>query len=184
MIKKMKLRASESVLVIVDVQERLARVMERRAQVEAAIGVLVRVAGLFDIPIVLTQQYTKGLGPTVEVLAAQLEGIDHVEKVCFSSCGEESFNQILDSLSRRKVILTGMETHICVLQTAVDLLDMGFIVHVPWDAVCSRTDGNRDAGLRFMERAGAISTSTETVAFQILEKAGTSEFKEISSLLK
>lgn len=184
MIEKMRMKASEAVLVVVDVQERLARVMERRAQVESAISVLIRTAQLHDIPIVLTQQYTKGLGPTVEVLARQLEGIEHVEKVCFSCCGVEPFTRTLDGLSRRKVVLTGMEAHICVLQTGLDLLDMGYTVHLPWDAVCSRNDGNRDTALRFLERAGAIITSTETVAFQILEKAGTAEFKEISSLLK
>jgi nicotinamidase-related amidase len=77
-----------------------------------------------------------------------------------------------------------MEAHVCVLQTAVDLLGNGYTVHIPWDAACSRTDGNRDAGFRFMERAGAFITSVETVAFQILEKAGTPQFKEISSLLR
>jgi len=184
MIEKMRLKASEAVLVIVDVQERLARVMERRDQVEAAIGVLIRTAKLHDIPIVLTQQYTRGLGPTVETLSSRLEGIEPVEKICFSCCGEEPFTRSLDALGRRKIILTGMEAHICVLQTAVDLLDAGYTVHLPWDAVCSRIDGNRDTALRFMERAGAIITSSETVAFQILGKAGTPEFKEISSLLK
>lgn len=184
MLDKMKLKASETVLVVVDVQERLARVMPRREQVEAAIRVLLRTAKLHDIPVIVTQQYTKGLGPTVEALAAELEGIEPVEKICFSSCGEEPFTRALDSLSRRKVILTGMEAHICVLQTALDLLDAGYTVHVPWDAVCSRIDGNRDAAMGFLERAGAFVTSSETAAFQILEKAGTPEFKEISSLLK
>lgn len=184
MIDKMRLKPSETVLVVVDVQERLARVMERRQQVEAAIGVLIRAAKLHDIPVILTQQYTKGLGPTVQALSDQLEGIEPVEKVCFSCCGVEPFTRALDALGRRKVILTGMEAHICVLQTGLDLLDMGYTVHLPWDAICSRSDGNRDAAMRFLERAGAIITSTETAAFQILEKAGTPEFKEISSLLK
>lgn len=180
----MRLKASDTVLVVVDVQERLARVMERREQVEAAIGVLIRAAKLHDIPIILTQQYTKGLGPTVPALSAELEGVEPVEKICFSCCGEEPFTRALDALGRRKVILTGMEAHICVLQTAIDLLDMDYTVHLPWDAVCSRTDGNRDAAIRFMERAGAIITASETTAFQILEKAGTPQFKEISSLLR
>ena len=184
MIDKMRLKSSEAVLVIVDVQERLAKAMERREQVEAAIGVLIRTAKLHDIPIIMTQQYTKGLGPTVESLSAELDGVDPVEKIYFSCCGEEPFTRALDALSRRKVILTGMEAHVCVLQTALDLLDAGYTVHLPWDAVCSRFDGNRDAAMRFMERAGAVITSSETIAFQILEKAGTPEFKEISSLLK
>lgn len=184
MTEKMRLKASECVLVIVDVQERLAKAMNLRGQVEAAILMLIRLAGLHEIPVVFTQQYSKGLGPTVESLAAQLDGIEHVEKISFSCCGEESFNRMLDGLGRRKIVLTGMETHVCVLQTAIDLIDAGYTIHVPWDAVCSRSDGNRDVGLRFMERAGAIITSSETVAFQILGKAGTPQFKEIASMLK
>jgi len=181
---KMRLRPSETVLVVVDVQERLARVMERRQQVEDAISVLIRAARLHDIPILVTQQYTKGLGPTVQALSSGLEGIEPVEKICFSCCGEEPFMRALDAVGRKKILLTGMEAHICVYQTAIDLLDTGFTVHLPWDAVCSRADGNRDAAMRSLERAGAIITSSETAAFQILEKAGTPEFKEISSLLK
>jgi nicotinamidase-related amidase len=184
MLDKMRLKASEAVLVIVDVQERLASVMERRQQVEAAIGVLIRTARLHDIPIIVTQQYTRGLGPTVEALSSKLEGVDPVEKIHFSCCGEEPFTGALDALGRRKIILTGMEAHVCVLQTALDLIDAGYAVHLPWDAVCSRLDGNREVAMRFLERAGAVVTSSETAVFQILEKAGTPEFKEISSLLK
>ena len=184
MLKKMRLKASEAVLVIVDVQERLAAVMERREQVEAAIGVLIRAARLHDIPIVVTQQYTRGLGPTVEAITSKLDDVEPVEKIFFSCCGEEPFMRTLDALGRRKVILTGMEAHICVLQTALDLIDGDYTIHLPWDAVCSRADGNRDVAMRFLERAGAIVTSSETAVFQILEKAGTPEFKEISSLLK
>ena len=110
--------------------------------------------------------------------------MEPIEKICFSCCGHEEFNSRLDALGRRTVLLTGMESHICVFQTCLDLLAMGYNVHVPWDAVCSRNDGNRDYALRLMERAGAIITSTETAAFQILGRAGTPEFKEISSLLK
>ena len=182
--KKMKLNASDMVLLVVDVQERLAKVMKRRGQVVDAIGVLLRLADLLDFPVVHTQQYTKGLGPTVEPLAMALKGIDHVEKIHFSCCGEEEFVKRMDALGRRTVLLTGMETHICVLQTALDLMDMGYNVHVPWDAVCSRSDDNRDWGIRFMERAGAIITSSETAAFQLLGHSGTPQFKEISSLLK
>ncbi len=180
----MKLKASDTVLVIVDVQERLARVMERRDQVAAAIAVLIRLARLKDIPIILTQQYTKGLGPTIEPIASLLPGAEVVEKICFSCCGHDEFTARMDALGRKTVILTGMESHICVLQTALDLLGMGYNLHVPWDAVCSRADGNRDWALRLMERAGAIITSTETAAFQVLGRAGTPEFKEISALLK
>ncbi|TNF48307.1 hydrolase [bacterium] len=184
MIAKMKMNKSDLVLLVVDVQERLARVMERREQVESSIVVLIRLAKLMDIPIVLTQQYTKGLGPTVEAIASELTDVDYVEKIHFSCCGEENFTKQMDALGRKTVVLTGMESHICVLQTALDLIDMGYNVHVPWDAVCSRSDGNRDRALHFMERAGAIITSSETAAFQVLGCAGTPEFKEISALLR
>ena len=182
--KKMKLKTSDMVLLVVDVQERLAKVMKRRDQVVDTIGVLLRLSELLEFPVLHTQQYTRGLGPTVEPIAAALEGTGHVEKIHFSCCGEESFVKRMDALGRRTVLLTGMETHICVLQTALDLLDMGYNVHVPWDAVCSRTDGNRDWGIRFMERAGAIITSSETAIFQLLGRSGTPQFKEMSSLLK
>ncbi len=180
----LRLKTSDLFLLVVDVQERLARVMGRREQVTENILVFIRLAKLMDFPIVLTQQYTKGLGPTVEPIAAALEGVDHVEKIHFSCCGEEGFTRQIDSLGRKSVLLTGMESHICVMQTGLDLLGMGYNLHVPWDAVCSRDDGNRDRALNLMERAGAVITSTEAAAFQILERAGTPEFKEISSLLK
>jgi nicotinamidase-related amidase len=184
MIDKMKLKAKDTFLLIVDVQERLARVMERREQVEGSINVLIKLANLMDMPIVLTQQYTKGLGPTVEALADNLKGTEPVEKIDFSCCQEDNFIKAINAAGRKNVILTGMESHICVLQTAVDLLEMGYNVHVPWDAVCSRVDGNRDRALGFMEKAGAIITSSEAAAFQILGKAGTPEFKEISAMLR
>ncbi len=184
MIDKMKLKAKDTFLLIVDVQERLARVMERREQVEGSINVLIKLANLMDMPIVLTQQYTKGLGPTVEALADNLKGTESVEKIDFSCCQEDNFIKAINAAGRKNVILTGMESHICVLQTAVDLLEMGYNVHVPWDAVCSRVDGNRDRALGFMEKAGAIITSSEAAAFQILGKAGTPEFKEISAMLR
>ncbi len=184
MIEKMRLNRSDLVLLIVDVQERLARVMDRREQVQSSIVVLIRLAKLMDIPIVLTQQYTKGLGPTVQAIASELEGVDPVEKIHFSCCGEENFTRQMDALGRKTVILTGMESHICVLQTALDLLDMGYNIHVPWDSVCSRSDGNRDRALRSMERAGAVITSSETAVFQVLGCAGTPEFKQISALLR
>lgn len=184
MIEKLKLNSKDTFLLIVDVQERLARVMERREQVEESINVLIRLANLMDMPIVLTQQYTKGLGPTVGALADNLKGTEPVEKIDFSCCGEDTFIKAINSTGRKTVLLTGMESHICVLQTAVDLLEMGYTVHVPWDAVCSRDDGNRDRALNFMEKAGAVITSSEAAAFQILGKAGTPEFKEISSMLR
>lgn len=184
LIDKMRLKASDTVLVVVDVQERLAKVMERREQVVSAINVLIRLARLHQIPVIVTQQYTRGLGPTESAILEELGEDSFIEKICFSCLGHDEFTTALDALGRRTVLLTGMESHICVLQTCIDLLAARYNVHLPWDAVCSRNDGNRKTALRFMERAGAIITSSETAAFQVLTKAGTPEFKEISSLLK
>ena len=103
--RTLKLNTSDLILLVVDVQERLARVMERREQVENSIGVLLRLARLMDIPVVLTQQYTKGLGPTVESISSVLEGLDHVEKIHFSCCGEEGFTAKLDAMGRRTILL-------------------------------------------------------------------------------
>jgi nicotinamidase-related amidase len=105
----------------------------------------------------------------------------------FSCCGADAFNARLDQLAaegRRTVVLTGMETHVCVLLTALDLLDRGFTVHVPWDAVCSRSDENRDRALDLLAAAGVVVTTTETEVFCALGRSGTPEFKEISALVK
>jgi nicotinamidase-related amidase len=175
---------SDAALLIVDAQERLARVMADRERVERNLVILVRLAKVLGVPVAVTQQYTKGLGATVDSVARELTHTEPMEKIHFSCCGEPGFSAYLRSLRRNTVILAGMETHVCVLQTALDLLEQGYVVHVPSDAVCSRDVRNHDLGIRYMERAGAIATSTETVAFQFLGRAGTPEFKEISALLK
>ncbi len=184
---KAHLAPAEAVLVVVDVQERLAAAMSRRDQVVKAIRVLLRLARHAGIPVLVTQQYTKGLGPTVPELAAELGDTAVCEKISFSCCGEEGFNAALDRLAaggRRTVILTGMETHVCVLLTALDLFPRGFSVRIPWDAVCSRSDENRDRALDLLAREGAVITSSETEAFSVLVRAGTSEFKDISALVR
>lgn len=182
-----RLRPENSFLVVVDVQERLAAVMPRREQVVKAIGTLVRLAQLTRMPVLVSQQYTKGLGPTVPELASILGKLAPVEKLTFSCCGEEGFLQRVDEMAaqgRRTAVLTGMETHVCVFLTALDLLDRHFNVHIPWDAVCSRTDENRDRALTLLCRSGAVVTTTETEAFCALGRSGTPEFKEISALVK
>ncbi len=182
----LRLAPERTLLVVVDVQERLAAAMGRRSQVVKAIAVLLRLARLAGMPAVVTQQYTRGLGPTVPELAPEL-GTDPVEKITFSCCGEEAFNRRLDALraaGRDTVLLCGMETHVCVLQTALDLLERGFAVRLPWDAVCSRRDEDRDRALDLLARAGVMVTSSETEAFFALGRAGTPEFKEISALVR
>ena len=169
---------------MVDVQERLAAVMDQREKVLDNCRRLIEGAQILDVPIAVTEQYPKGLGPTEEELRGALLSCEPFEKITFSCCGEPSFTSALESLGRRTIILAGMETHVCVLQTALDLLRGGYGVHLVRDAVCSREKENWITGLEMMRDAGAVVTSTETVLFQLLVKAGTGEFKAVSKLVR
>jgi nicotinamidase-related amidase len=114
----------------------------------------------------------------------ELEAISPIEKVSFSCCGVEMFNNKLNQSGRKQVILTGIETHVCVLQTAGDLIQKGYGVHVVADAICSRRKLDWEIGLRWMEKKGAMISTTETIAFRLLKEAGTEEFRRLSKLLK
>ena len=178
------LSKDNALLLIVDIQERLAAVMSERQKVINNCLHHIEVAKLMRIPILATEQYPRGLGPTVKEITDPLPSFTPIEKITFSCCGEPAFLTSLSSLNRKKVILTGMETHVCVLQTCLSLLSKGYTVHVVEDAVCSRSPGNFKTGIEFMRDAGAVITCTETVLFQLLEKAGTEEFKAISKRIK
>jgi nicotinamidase-related amidase len=181
---KFLLDKNEVVLVIVDIQERLAAVMPDRQRVVDNCLHLIDVSKLLNIPVLLNEQYPKGLGPTVNEIREALQPYEPLEKVTFSCCRGGAFLKALEASGRKKVILAGMETHVCVLQTVTDLLKKGYPVHVVRDATCSRTLENFNAGSEFMRDAGAVITCTETILFQLLEKAGTDEFKAISKRIK
>jgi nicotinamidase-related amidase len=182
--KKFILDKEEAVLLIVDIQERLAVVMKDRERVVKNTVHLVELAKMIGLPIVVTEQYPKGLGRTVPEIHAALPPYQPIEKIAFSCCGEPSFLAQIAKLNRKKVIMAGMETHICVLQTAIDLLQDGFVPHMVQDAICSRTDENWRTALEYARDAGAVVTCAETVLFQLLKVAGTEEFKKISQRIK
>lgn len=181
---KFFLNKNDTVLVIVDIQDRLAVVMEERQNVISNSLHLIEAAKLLDIPIILTEQYPKGLGPTVNEIREALPSYKPVEKITFSCCGEPAFMNSLSAKGKKKVMLAGMETHVCVLQTCLGLLQEGYAAHVVADAVCSRTEDNFRTGIGFMRDAGAVITCTETVLFQLLEKAGTEEFRMLSKRIR
>jgi isochorismate hydrolase len=164
--KECALSKDEAVLVIIDIQERLASVMNERGKVIGNCLHLIESAKLLHVPVVLTEQYPKGLGPTVSEIKTVLPACEPVEKTTFSCCGAPAF------LDR------------CVLQSCVDLIRGGFMVHAVSDAQCSRAKENHKIGLEFMRDAGAVITCTETALFQLLEKAGTEEFKTISKRIR
>ena len=181
---KFRINKENSILVVVDVQERLAAAMSEKNRVVANTLHLIEAARLFEIPVLVTEQYPKGLGRTLsEITDALPTHVPH-EKITFSCCGEQAFLDAIASTGKKYVMLTGMETHVCVLQTCIDLLRENYHLHVVADAVCSRTQENYRIALEFMRDAGAVITCTETVLFQLLEKAGSEEFKTISRRIK
>jgi nicotinamidase-related amidase len=148
---------------------------------------LLAAAARFTMPVAVSQQYPAGLGPTVPVIAEAVARLSppalYFDKTAFSLSGEPLFERFLDG-GTNTLIATGMETHVCVFQTVRALCERGFSVHVPVDAVASRTEANRRVGLDLCARAGAVVTSTETLIFDLLERAGTDDFKALSKLVK
>lgn len=173
-------------LVIVDVQERLFAVMdpESRDDMVANIKILCTAARRLSVPILVTEQYPKGLARTLPELRALLDGVDVLEKTAFSGCQATSFVERLRTLGVDHVILTGLEAHVCVLLTALDLVGLGFRVSVVADAVCSRRRANYERGLTQARDAGAVVTATETVVFQWLGRADNDLFRDIAKLLR
>jgi nicotinamidase-related amidase len=135
---KFFLSKDDSVLIIVDVQERLVNAMQVKDQVISNCLHLIELAKLYKIPVILTEQYPKGLGPTIDAIRNALPAYQSIEKSSFSCCGEPNFSGTIRDLMRKTIVLTGMETHVCVLQTCLDLLQQGFHVHLVKNAVCSR----------------------------------------------
>ena len=183
-----RLSPKDTLLVVVDVQERLATAMppEAFARLIANTSILLDAARILGVPVMASEQYPKGLGPTVAPLAAKLaeRGVTPIEKLHFDACGEARFALALSALAPRSVVVVGMEAHVCVFQTARELVQRGYATYVVADAVTSRRDESRAVGLSLCERAGAVVTSTEAVAFDLVERAGTDAFKAISKLVK
>jgi nicotinamidase-related amidase len=182
--EKFFLDKNNTALVIIDIQERLAAVMKMKDAVVSNCLHLIELAKMLDIPIVLTEQYPKGIGQTVEPIRKALPEYRPIEKLTFSCCDEPSFPDAIRKLNKKTLVVTGMETHICILQTSIGLLREGFNLHLVKDAVCSRTKENWKVACEFMRDAGAVITCTETVLFQLLQVAGTEEFKAISKRIK
>ena len=176
-----KLDPERAALVVIDVQEAFRKAVPVFDRVASATATLVEGAKAVGIPVVATEQYPKGLGHTVPEVAEHLpEGVKPIEKVVFSAPEADGF----DLGGADQALVCGIETHVCVNQTAEDLIADGIEVHVAQDAVTSRTAENRALGLHKMERSGAVATSVETALFELLRQAGTPEFKEVQALVR
>jgi nicotinamidase-related amidase len=175
-----KLDRDRTALVVVDVQEAFQKAIPDFDRVAAATATLIRGAEAVGIPVRITEQYPKGLGRTVADVAAVLpNGVEPIEKVCFSAADADGFD--LDG--RNQALVCGVEAHVCVNQTVLDLLAGGTDVQVAEDAVGSRFERNKEIGLQKMEQAGAVVTSVETALFELLGGAGSDEFKQVQKLI-
>lgn len=177
-------RAADATLVCVDMQCALADVMGRRDAVVGTAALLVRAAAVLGIPVVVTRQYPQGLGDTVPELAEALGEHTPVDKVSFSCLAEPAFRARIEDLGRRQVVLTGMETHICITQTALALVEEGYEVSVVADAACSRREADHEVALARLRAAGVQVTVAESVIYEALERAGTPEFRAVLELVK
>lgn len=178
------LKREATVLVVIDIQGKLARLMHDSERVIHQAGILMQGMSVLGVPVLVTEQYPKGLGPTVDELQPILPASGIIEKAAFSCCAESSFMDRLHALQRPQVLVCGIETHVCVYQTVRDLLEIGFHPHLVTDAVSSRTSSNRELAIRKMETMGAQLTGTEMALFELLGVSGTEEFKAISRLVK
>jgi nicotinamidase-related amidase len=171
-------------LVVVDVQGKLASLMHDRDALFKNIQILIKAAKLLDIPILWCQQAPDALGPTVPEIAELLTGIEPINKTSFSCCGDEQFVNQLTSLTRPQILLTGIEAHVCIYQTAVDLKEKGFTANVIADAVSSRSLDNKQTALSKMQAMGVNISSTEMALFELLKTADHPKFKQIAKLVK
>lgn len=180
------LRAADSALIVVDFQERLCAAMpaERLETASRAVANLIHVCRSLDVPVLVTEQYPRGLGPTLSLLATELGEFEATEKTDFSAYNVPSFNAELESVERQSLVVVGMETHVCVYQTVRDLLQAGYRAHVVADAVLSRAEENRRIGLDLCAAAGAVVSSSETVVFDWLGGAGSELFKSYSRRIR
>ncbi len=180
------LNKDECLLMVIDIQERLHAVMDvqsRDVYIKNS-AILIEIAKACSIPVIVSEQYPNGLGPTIADTAGHLEGISPHEKLFFSCYRDEGIRKAIRATGRKTAVISGIETHVCVMQTSLDLLEAGYKVVVACDAVCSRRAHDMRASLEAMARLGMLVYPTETIAFMFIEKAGTELFKKLSGLFK
>lgn len=177
------LKKGKTAFIIIDVQERLMPVVVNNTEVFENVNRLIEGSKILNVPLLITEQYPKGLGKTCAEVNIP-EGQEVIEKVCFSCLLSDPVNEKLKSMGIEQVVLAGVESHICVLKTALDALNSGLQVHVVADAVSSRKEYSKQIALERMRQAGAFIATTEMILFQLMDAAGTEEFKQISKLIR
>ncbi len=188
------LDSSRSILVVIDLQGKLVHMVERPALVLETTRRLLRLADLFAVPVVLTEQYPKGIGPTEESIRSLYDGLSthkyFLEKTAFGCCGDADFEALLQQARpmlrppQRQIVIAGIEAHVCVMQTVLELLASSHEVHLCWDAISGRGEEYRDRALVRMAAAGATLTNHESVAFEWARDKNHPQFKALSALMK
>ena len=183
---RQRLRRQDCALVVIDIQEKLLPPIHERERLVRNAQLLLRLAQILDLPIVATTQYARGLGAVVPEIASLLSSPEVSDKLEFSCFSNQDFSGEIKARAKNRntLLLCGMETHICVMQTALGALDAGYLVHVAADAVGSRSEFNWKIGLERMREAGALISSTETIIYELLGGSGTPEFKQMLPYLK
>jgi len=176
--------AGDSVLAVIDFQEKLYPHIANHEAVGTTAARLIRLAAILGIPVLLTEQNPRGLGSTVPLIREALPTYEPIAKMAFNCCAADAFLARLTELRRHTLVLTGIETHICILQTALDARRRGYQVHVVADATGSRTLANHELGLAVLRQVGVVVTSLEIVVYEWLEQAGTDVFRQALPLLK
>lgn len=180
----MRILKENSIGLVIDIQERLFPYIHQHDDLERNAAILVKGLNAVGISLIVTQQYTKGLGPTIGSLAVIPCMPAAIEKTAFSCCDEPFFSTAFAQSGKKYVIITGIEAHVCVLQTTIDLLDKGYIPVIVEDCVGSRRLSDKQTAIERMRSAGAVITSYESILFELLRYSGTAAFKEISNLVK
>lgn len=180
---KFYLNKEDAIVLVIDIQEKLLPVIFEKDELVNKSKILISGAKVLEVPVFVTEQYPKGLGKTVGEINALIENDPIFEKMSYTCCTDEVM-EYLEKTKKKQVIITGIETHICVYQTTRDLLKRGYSVFVASDAVSSRTLENKQNGLALMKDVGAVISNTESLLFDMLKISGTPEFKAISKLVK
>ena len=180
-----QLAREHAALAVIDMQEAFRPVMQDFGEVAARIGKAVQGAQLLEVPVIVTEQYPRGLKHTAEEILAHLPHESKaIEKICFSSCGAEDFQAQLASRNIKQVIVCGIEAHICVAQTVLDLLSRGLEVHLLVDCITSRKKENKDIALARLIQAGGVPSNLEMALFELMRTADSPQFKAVQSLIK
>jgi nicotinamidase-related amidase len=173
----------DTVFIMIDIQEKFLPVIYDIQSVIENANRVVKSSSILNIPLIITEQYPKGLGPTIDEIQIE-DNQSVIEKITFDCFGCDEFAYALDSLNRKCLIIFGIEAHVCILQTCLRAVEKGYEVYVIADAVSSRTQNNRNIALERMRQSGVFVASTEMILFQLMDRAGTDEFKAISKLVK